>query len=104
MRKSITDEMDVVREDECDAAAELPYQERKQQDVPRGFAAMSPEWRRRIASLGGRAAHARGTAHRFSSIQGRKAGHKGGLAVSADREHMARIGQIGGKRRWQRER
>jgi hypothetical protein len=40
----------------------------------RGFAAMNPEQQREIASLGGRAAHAAGTAHRFTSEEARKAG------------------------------
>jgi uncharacterized protein len=35
---------------------------------------------RRIASMGGRAAHAKGTAHEWSSEQARIAGRKGGLA------------------------
>jgi general stress protein YciG len=69
----------------------------------RGFARLSPKRRREIARLGGQAAHQRGTAHQFTSDEGRAAGRKGGAAVSADRDHMARIGRIGGRRRWQRE-
>jgi len=42
----------------------------------RGFAAMSPEKKREIASLGGRAAHACGRAHQFSSEEARAAGKK----------------------------
>ena len=42
----------------------------------RGFAAMSPEKKREIASLGGRAAHASGRAHQFSSEEARAAGKK----------------------------
>jgi general stress protein YciG len=45
----------------------------------RGFAALTPEQRRRIASLGGRAAHAKGVAHRWSSRAAAIAGRKGGL-------------------------
>lgn len=44
----------------------------------RGFAAMSPEKQREIASLGGRAAHAIGTAHEFTPEEARAAGRKGG--------------------------
>ena len=44
----------------------------------RGFAAMSPEQQRRIASEGGRASHESGKGHRFSSEEARAAGRKGG--------------------------
>ncbi len=65
----------------------------------RGFAAMDPAKQREIASKGGKAAHAKGTAHEFSSDEARAAGKKGGEAVSRDREHMARIGREGGQAR-----
>lgn len=42
----------------------------------RGFAAMSPERQRQIASLGGRAAHLSGHAHEFTSAEARIAGKK----------------------------
>ena len=63
----------------------------------RGFAAMDEEKQREIASKGGRAAHAKGTAHEFTPDEAREAGRKGGEAVSRDREHMAEIGREGGK-------
>jgi hypothetical protein len=63
----------------------------------RGFAAMDKEAQRAIASKGGRAAHARGTAHEFTSEEAAEAGRKGGRAVSLDRRHMAEIGRRGGK-------
>ncbi len=63
----------------------------------RGFASMDAEKQRRIASLGGRAAHQQGTAHEFSSEEAREAGRKGGEAVSANRAHMAAIGRKGGE-------
>ncbi len=44
----------------------------------RGFASMDPEKQREIASKGGRAAHAKGTAHEFTSEEAREAGRKGG--------------------------
>ncbi len=62
----------------------------------RGFAGMDPERQREIARLGGRTAHARQRAHRFTSDEARAAGRKGGQAVSQDREHMAEIGRRGG--------
>jgi hypothetical protein len=52
-----------------------------------------------IASKGGRAAHAKGTAHEFDSGEARDAGRKGGVAVSRNREHMAAIGRRGGEAR-----
>jgi uncharacterized protein len=64
---------------------------------PRGFAKMDPEKQREIASKGGRAAHARGTAHEFSSEEAREAGRKGGQIVSRNRAHMAEIGRRGGE-------
>ena len=44
----------------------------------RGFASMSPEKQRDIASRGGKAAHRKGTAHQWSSDEARDAGRKGG--------------------------
>jgi hypothetical protein len=40
---------------------------------PRGFQTMTPEKRREIASSGGRAAHASGNAHQYTSEQARAA-------------------------------
>lgn len=64
--------------------------------VPRGFASMNIERQREIASKGGKAAHARGSAHEFSAEEARNAGKKGGEVVSRDRAHMAAIGRAGG--------
>ena len=44
----------------------------------RGFASMEGEKQRLIASKGGKAAHAKGTAHEWSSDEARAAGRKGG--------------------------
>jgi general stress protein YciG len=49
----------------------------------RGFAAMDREKQRAIASKGGRAAHAKGTAHEFTTEEARAAGRKGGQAAHA---------------------
>src|SRR3954468_9294645 len=65
----------------------------------RGFAAMDAATQRGIASKGGQAAHQKGTAHEFDSEEARRAGQKGGEAVSRDREHMADIGRKGGESR-----
>lgn len=46
----------------------------------KGFASMDPQRQREIASMGGRTAHSRGTAHEFTSEEAREAGRKGGSA------------------------
>ncbi len=51
----------------------------------RGFASMSPEKQREIASKGGKAAHAKGTAHQFTPDEARVAGRKGGQASGQSR-------------------
>jgi uncharacterized protein len=63
----------------------------------RGFASMDREKQREIARKGGRAAHEKGTAHEFTPDEARAAGRKGGERVSANRDHMSRIGRLGGK-------
>ncbi len=50
-----------------------------------GFAAMDRETQRAIASKGGKAAHARGRAHEWTSREAREAGRKGGLAAHRSR-------------------
>ncbi|MES2150151.1 MAG: KGG domain-containing protein [Pseudomonadota bacterium] len=70
-----------------------------QSTAKRGFAAMDEAQQREIASKGGQAAHQKGTAHEFDSEEARRAGQKGGEAVSRDREHMADIGRKGGESR-----
>ena len=70
----------------------------------RGFASMDAAKQREIASKGGKAAHAKGTAHEFTSDEARVAGRKGGEAVSRDRAHMSAIGREGGHSRGARAR
>lgn len=65
----------------------------------RGFASMDPSRQRDIASKGGRAAHAKGTAHEWTADEARNAGRKGGEVVSRDRAHMEAIGRAGGEAR-----
>ena len=81
----------------------------------KGFAAMDPEKQREIASLGGKSAHLKCRAHEFTTEEAKEAGRKGGAAikkrgseyfaeigrrgglkVSANKEHMTKIGQQGG--------
>jgi len=49
----------------------------------RCFAAMDRAKQRAIASKGGKAAHAKGTAHEFTPEEARAAGRKGGQAAHA---------------------
>ena len=65
----------------------------------RGFAGMDAARQREIASQGGKASHASGKGHEFTSEEAREAGRKGGEVVSRDREHMAQIGRQGGQAR-----
>src|SRR5208282_4588208 len=62
------------------ASEEVPIMSTKS---TRGFAAMDAEKQRAIASKGGKAAHAKGTAHRFTPAEASEAGHKGGRAAHA---------------------
>ena len=63
---------------------------------PKGFACISIERRKEIASLGGKAAHTAGTAHQFTPEEAKEAGRKGGVALSQNTAHMASIGRKGG--------
>lgn len=51
----------------------------------RGFATLSQAQVSAIASKGGKAAHAAGTAHEFTTEEARAAGRKGGKAMHAKR-------------------
>jgi general stress protein YciG len=59
---------------DVEAGANVPSSRKER----RGFASMSPEKQREIASKGGRAAHQKGTAHEWTSEEARSAGRKGG--------------------------
>lgn len=70
----------------------------------RGFASMDPKQQREIASMGGHAAHQKGTAHEFTSEEARLAGSKGGKAAHArgtahefNSEEARRAGSKGGQ-------
>ena len=54
----------------------------------RGFASMSPEKQREIASKGGRAAHEKGTAHEWTADEARSAGRKGGQVSRGGRGRL----------------
>ena len=54
--------------------------------MPRGFASLTPERMKEIASMGGVAAHKKGTAHEFTRVEAKLAGKKGGLANAVKRK------------------
>ena len=65
----------------------------------RGFASMDPEKQRQIASKGGKASHARGTAHEFTSEEASRAGRKAhaqGNAHEWTSEEAREAGRKGG--------
>jgi general stress protein YciG len=57
----------------------------------RGFASMDPAEQRRIASEGGKASHASGRGHEWTSAEAREAGRKGGQ--SSNRRSQQQNGQ-----------
>jgi general stress protein YciG len=92
-----------IRQDEeqleQDSSEEAPAsQTQPKAGEHRGFAAMDESKQREIASKGGKAAHEKGTAHEFTRDEARAAGRKGGVTVSQNRQHMAKIGRRGGER------
>jgi uncharacterized protein len=65
----------------------------------RGFASMSPEKRKQVASLGGKAAHTKGTAHEFNSFEASEAakiGHQRKTAHEFTSAEAAVAGRKGG--------
>jgi len=82
--ESKDDTEDKTVEEKAQAAAEAPAPRR------RGFAAMDRTRVKEIASKGGRAAHAAGTAHQFSADEARNAGRKGGMAPHVRRGGVRR--------------
>lgn len=51
----------------------------------RGFKSMDKDKQREIARKGGKAAHAKGTGHEWTSAEAREAGRKGGMHSHAKR-------------------
>lgn len=67
----------------------------------RGFASMSVQDRKRLASLGGKAAQARGTGHRFTTEEASAAGKIGGKAAHANgkaHKYNSTTGSAAGKK------
>jgi hypothetical protein len=71
--------------DRLQEATKVNATERKER---RGFASMSPERQKEIASKGGRAAHAKGTAHEWTPEEARSAGRKGGQVSRGGRGRL----------------
>ena len=61
----------------------------------RGFASMSPDKQREIASKGGRAAHEKGTAHEWTADEARSAGRKGGQVSRGGRGRLIVPPEVG---------
>src|SRR6478672_9480831 len=70
---------------------------RDQSTSNRGFGSMDDDKQRAIASEGGRAAHAQGTAHEFTSEEAREAGRKGGQSRGSDGSDSDRGGSSSGR-------
>ncbi len=69
-----------ISEEKVASTEDNPVVETPKPRRPRGFAAMDRSKVSEIASKGGKAAHAAGTAHQFTSDEARAAGKKGGVA------------------------
>ncbi len=85
--------MEIVGDTEGEAVVDPDPEQQANPEIPPppmprvkakgGFGAMSAEKQREIASLGGKAAHKKGTAHEFTPESARIAGQKGGIAAHA---------------------
>src|SRR5438094_10187950 len=75
----------MLRGAEKNGGATVNTGERKER---RGFASMSPEKQREIASKGGRAAHEKGTANEWTADEARNAGRKGGQVSRGGRGRL----------------
>lgn len=78
--------------------SQVEQTETESEETPkyRGFASMSPERQREIASRGGKSVHVKGLGHQFTAEEARAAGRIGGQNCSQNKEHMAEIGRRGG--------
>ena len=81
---------DEQKENTSSESTETPARPAKKR---RGFAVMDPKRVSEIASKGGKAAHAAGTAHEFSREEAREAGRKGGYATHARRKASKGTGE-----------
>jgi general stress protein YciG len=58
---------------------------KKNNKSKRGFASIDKDYQKYLASIGGKAAHVKGTAHEWTSEEAREAGRKGGTVTAAKR-------------------
>jgi hypothetical protein len=72
-----------------DDEVELRELRTAEEGVMRGFQLMSPERRREVAGMGGRAAQARGSAHWWTSAEAQAAGEKGARHLHMGRRARA---------------
>lgn len=93
-----------MKQDSVDAARATDAAEQRAINKRRGFGRMEAAKQRELAARGGRRAHALGRAHEFTREEAQRAGRKGGVSVSQDRERMAAIGRKGGMERARRAR
>ena len=63
----------------------MPVSGNSKSGSTRGFASMDARRQREIASKGGKASHAKGTGHEFTSSEAVAAGRKGGQATQRRR-------------------
>lgn len=73
----------LTRPPACSRTCSQQDVERQMAIEDRGFASMNPAKRRKIARLGGKAAHQKGVAHVWTKKEARDAGRKGGIARRA---------------------
>src|SRR5688500_17311989 len=70
---------------QLEEATKVTPTERKER---RGFASMSPDRQKEVASKGGRASHAKGSAHEWTPEEARSAGRKGGQVSRGGRGRL----------------
>ena len=82
----------------CDRlGSAIGTEQTKAPKTARGFARLSPEERKRVAAMGGKTSHGKGTAHKFTVEENIQGGKKGGAFWRDDRGHLAEIGRKGGR-------
>lgn len=86
-------------QDKSDGRAGEPASKASRETKTRGFAAMEPDRLKRVASMGGQAAHRRGVAHEFTKEEASAAGKLGGKKVASIPGHMSAMGRRGAKAR-----
>jgi general stress protein YciG len=91
----VTDDSRGGRDGELTMNEDIKGRDSGERKERRGFASMSPEKQREIASKGGRAAHQKGTAHEWTSEEARSAGRKGGQISRGGRGRLVEPSNTG---------